>query len=193
MSEAGDRGGAPGPGAGPSDDESERREFVEIRRRVSAAVRRHCPGWLAGQAEDIVQNSVLRLLRTLERSDGNRTFSSVYLEKSVCGAVVDEIRRACRRREQTVEDIEAMSMEISTARAPNPEHGASSREVARGIVDCLQRLAKPRRMAVALYLHGCTVPEAAGRLGWTLRKTESLVYRGLANLRTCLDGKGLRP
>ncbi len=191
MQETGDRDGASSPGAGPSHDEPRRRELGELRRRVAAAVRRHCPLWLAGHAEDIVQNAVLRLLRTLEKSDGNRTFSSVYLEKSVCGAVVDEIRRACRRREHPVEDLEVV--EPVTGRQIDPEHEASSREIGRGILDCLGHLARPRRLAVTLYLHGCTVPEAAGRLGWSLRRTESLVYRGLANLRGCLQAKGLTP
>jgi RNA polymerase sigma-70 factor (ECF subfamily) len=191
MQQGGDRGGASGSGAGPSHDEPERREFEEIRRRVTAAVRRHCPAWLAGHAEDVVQNAVLRLLRTVEKSDGNRTFSSVYLEKSVCGAVVDEIRRVSRRRENPMEDLDAM--EPRGGRPPNPEHEASAREVGRGILDCLGHLAKTRRMAVALYLHGCSVPEAAGRLGWSLHRTESLVYRGLANLRRCLERKGLKP
>ena len=78
-------------------------------------------------------------------------------------------------------------------REGSPEHRAASSEIGRGIVDCLTRLIRPRRLAVTLYLHGCTVPEAAGRLGWPLRKTESLVYRGLADMRACLERKGLEP
>jgi RNA polymerase sigma-70 factor (ECF subfamily) len=46
---------------------------------------------------------------------------------------------------------------------------------------------------VALYLNGCTVPEAASHLRWHLKRTEALVYRGLAELRHCLTGKGLTP
>jgi len=189
MTDCGDPDASEGRRAGRLD--GTRPDLGDLRQRVARAVRRHCPAWLAAQAEDIVQNAILRLLRTLEKSDGNRTFSSVYLEKSVSGAVVDEIRRACRRREDPVENLEAMApADLSRA---DPEHEARSREVARGILDCLSRLARPRRMAVALYLHGCSVPEAAGRLGWTMRRTESLVYRGLANLRQCLERKGLRP
>jgi RNA polymerase sigma-70 factor (ECF subfamily) len=30
-------------------------------------------------------------------------------------------------------------------------------------------------------------------MGWTEKKAENLVYRGLADLRRCLSAKGLRP
>jgi RNA polymerase sigma-70 factor (ECF subfamily) len=134
---------------------------------------------------------MLKLHRAVEKSDGNRSFSSVYLEKSVCGAVVDEIRRACRRREDPVQ--QERQLDGIAGAGDNPERGAFASEIARSIVDCLARLGRPRKLAVTLYLYGCSVPEAAGRLGWNLRKTESLVYRGLADLRACLERRGVKP
>jgi RNA polymerase sigma-70 factor (ECF subfamily) len=46
---------------------------------------------------------------------------------------------------------------------------------------------------VILYIQEHTVPEAARILGWTLKRTENLVYRGLADLRACLAAKGQTP
>jgi RNA polymerase sigma-70 factor (ECF subfamily) len=143
------------------------------------------------QVEDIAQNVVLKLLRAIERSEGGRSFSSVYLDKAAHGAVVDEIRRVCRRREESLGPEE--SIETVPAAGGDPHRSSSAREIARGILDCLDRLSRPRRLAVSLYLNGCTVPEAAIHLRWHLKRTESLVYRGLAQLRTCLEAKGLRP
>ena len=74
-----------------------------------------------------------------------------------------------------------------------PDREAASSEIARGIQDCLTRLGRPRRLAVTLYLEGCAVPEAARTLHWSVKKTENLVYRGLADLRGCLAEKGLEP
>ena len=187
----GDRGATGGSGADSAEPTLRETTFSDLRRRVTAAVRRHCPVWLASQAEDIAQNVVLKLHKSMDARDGNRTFSSVYLEKSASGAVVDEIRRACRRRESPVEEPSALDRVAIPQRSP--EDQAASGEVACGILDCLTRLIRPRRLAVTLYLYGCTVPEASRRLGWALRKTESLVYRGLADLRVCLERKGLRP
>ena len=55
------------------------------------------------------------------------------------------------------------------------------------------RLVLPRRLAVTLHLQGHTVPEAGSLLGWNAKRAENLVYRGLADLRDCLAGKGVRP
>jgi RNA polymerase sigma-70 factor (ECF subfamily) len=52
---------------------------------------------------------------------------------------------------------------------------------------------RDRRLAVTLYLQGHTVPEAARILDWSGKRTENLVYRGLADLRECLMAKGMRP
>jgi RNA polymerase sigma-70 factor (ECF subfamily) len=141
--------------------------------------------------DDIAQNVLLKLLRAIEKSEGKRTYSTVYLEKSAHGAVVDEIRRVYRRREESV-DPQA-TLESAPAESGDPHRSSSAREIARGIFDCLGRMSPPRRLAVSLYLNGCTVPEAAAHLRWHLKRTESLVYRGLAELRNCLEAKGLKP
>ena len=46
---------------------------------------------------------------------------------------------------------------------------------------------------MTLYLEGCTVPESGAALGYTAKKASHLIYRGLADLRTCLAGKGVTP
>ncbi len=163
----------------------------ELRRRIVAAVRRACPGRLAAHADDIVQTVLARLVLTRRGSEGNPSFSSMYLTKAAYGATVDELRRLARRREDPLEVVETPR----TMAAPDagPERTAASAEIGRGIRECLARIVHPRRLAVTLYLQGCTVPETAGILRWTGKKTENLVYRGLADLRQCLAAKGLKP
>lgn len=51
----------------------------------------------------------------------------------------------------------------------------------------------PRWLAVTLHLQGHSVPEVGALLAWTVKKAENLVYRGLADLRSCLSSKGLQP
>ena len=74
----------------------------------------------------------------------------------------------------------------------DPERIAASREVGRGIQDCLSQMSRERRLAVTLYLQGHSVPEASRVLDWSAKRTENLVYRGLADLRECLTSKGMR-
>lgn len=166
-------------------------DIEALGRRVAWAVRRSCPAWLAGQTDDIVQNVLMKLLKNLKNSEGNRTYSAVYLEKSVYGAVVDEIRRVCRRKESAVEDVTIA--EVTTDGKAAPDRSSYAGEIASGILSCLALLSRSRKLAVTLYLHGCTVPEAASRLKWHVKKTESHLYRGLTDLRGCLAGKGLKP
>ena len=63
----------------------------------------------------------------------------------------------------------------------------------RAIEGCLAGRAEPRRLAVTLHLQAHSVPEAAALLGWEEKRTENLVYRGMAELRRCLEGRGVTP
>jgi RNA polymerase sigma-70 factor (ECF subfamily) len=166
-------------------------EIEALSRRVSSAVRRSCPTWLAGQAEDIAQDVLMKLLKKQDSGEGKRTFSTLYLEKSAYGAVVDEIRRVCRRKEDRVEDVTLANRSVSER--AGPDRSSYGGEIAAGILSCLKGLSRSRKLAVTLYLHGCTVPETASRLKWHLKRTESHVYRGLADLRNCLAERGIRP
>ena len=132
-----------------------------------------------------------RLVLNPRAGEGNPSFSSIYLAKAAHGAVVDELRRLGRLREEPL-DVETDGGAMAAPEA-GPERRAASAEIAGGIRACLRGLGRPRRLAVTLYLQGCTVPEAAGLLRWSAKKTENLVYRGLADLRRCLAMKGLQP
>jgi DNA-directed RNA polymerase specialized sigma24 family protein len=44
-----------------------------------------------------------------------------------------------------------------------------------------------------LYLQGHTAPEIGRLLSWSPAKSNNLVHRGIADLRRCLERKGLRP
>jgi RNA polymerase sigma-70 factor (ECF subfamily) len=123
------------------------------------------------------------------RSEGNAEFSSFYLRKAAYSAVVDEIRRARRRREIALEERD--TEDGFTGEQPGPEQLYRGLEAAAAIRDCLGRLIRPRRLAVTLHLQGHRVPEVARLLGWSPKRAENLVYRGLVDLRECLDGKGI--
>ncbi len=176
------------PGSLPTPDDE---AFATLRRRLVASVARVCPAWLADQAEDLAQTAVLQLLKPRDGRGGKREFSSTYLMKAAHGVVVDEIRRRCRRKEETGSNDEAL--ERVASRVDDPERAAADHEIGRGIGECLTSLRDARRLAVTLYLRGCTVPDAARRLGWTLKRTEHLVYRALNDLRRCLMAKGITP
>lgn len=158
--------------------------------RVRVAVRKSCPPYLAAQAEDIAQEVLIQLLRKLRSTEGNVEFSSIYLMKAAHGATVDEIRRRSRRREQTGWEQEMVENE---SRGPDPERSTLGRSLGREIRRCLEGIVPSRRLAVTLHLLGCPVPEVSRRLGCSEKSADNRVYRGMQNLRDCLEAKGLKP
>jgi RNA polymerase sigma-70 factor (ECF subfamily) len=169
-------------------------KLAEIRRRILITVRHACPGWMADDAEDVAQNALIKLCQILEREgDRNRELPPSYLWKVACSATVDAIRSRRRSRMAEVSMDAAPDQCQARVEAPDPERRTAAVEAGRAIVDCLQRLVAPRRLAAMLHLQGHTVPESAKLMHWTEAKATNLVYRGIADLRRCLAGKGWSP
>jgi RNA polymerase sigma-70 factor, ECF subfamily len=165
-------------------------DYAKLREDLVRVVARVCPAWLSSQRDDLVQAAVMRVMHLVEQHSGQdaRALASPYLYKVAHSALVDEIRRVRRRRESDLDDAAAAPAAITDH---DPERIAASREIGRGIQDCLSRLTQDRRLAVTLHLQGHTVPDAARVLEWPAKRTENLVYRGLAALRACLRKKGM--
>jgi RNA polymerase sigma-70 factor (ECF subfamily) len=166
-------------------------EMEEVRRHLVAAVRRVCPPSIAGEADDLVQRAWLKLMRSENRGEGNPAPSASYLWRVAYTAVIDEIRRRDRRREVPL--IEDSAAAIPATSQPDPEREAASRGIGAAIRDCLLKMVDARRRAVTLHLLGHTVPEIADLLGHRVKQSDNLVYRGMADLRRCLSGKGITP
>ncbi|MEM9558078.1 MAG: RNA polymerase sigma factor [Acidobacteriota bacterium] len=172
----------------------EERAMARLHERMVVAVRKTCPPTLRDRADDLVQVAVLRVLK-LRRERPERTFSDGYLYRTAYSALIDEIRRLRRRGEVPLEtptdDGDERPLVEPTVEDADPEQRAGARELGVAITDCLGRLVPDRRRAVVLYLQGHGVPEAARLLRWGAKRVQNLVYRGLADLRGCLEAKGL--
>jgi RNA polymerase sigma-70 factor (ECF subfamily) len=170
--------------------------WVALAATMARAVRRQCPLWLADQAQDIAQAALAKVVVLDKAAEGKRPLTTFYLHKVAHSALVDEIRRRKRRREVSIEaptegGEEARPFEPQAQ--GDPESHTSYRQLGLAIRACLAAATRDRRLAVVLYLQGHSVPEASRILGWDVKRTENLVYRGLADLRQCLLGKGHRP
>jgi RNA polymerase sigma factor (sigma-70 family) len=163
----------------------------ELRGQLLGAVRRAAPPWLASQAEDIVQTTMIRIVAAHRKSGGNLELRPSYWKRAAYNATVDEMRKRFRKMEISAER-EPEPAHAST-RPDDPESRAAAVEIHAAIRDCLGDLLRSRRVAVACHLQGYSVPEAARFLGWSSKKTEHLVRRGMEELRTCLTKKGLKP
>lgn len=174
-----------------ADTHDEDSEYGELRQALERAITRICPPWLVESRDDLVQVALMKVMDLHRRGEGSDGFPSSYLWKVAHSALVDEIRRRRRRREQPLDD-EPWKTEPEL-NDPNPEERALGAELGRAIRWCLKHMVKPRRLAVTLHLQGHTVRETASLLGWETKRADNLVYRGLKDLRDCLESKGLRP
>jgi RNA polymerase sigma-70 factor (ECF subfamily) len=162
---------------------------AEIRLRLQREARRFCPPWLRDSAEDIAQIAWMRLDRTRKTSERNRDPGPTLVSKVAYCATVDEMRRHGRRKEFPMDDVP----EVVQPSADDPARRVKAEEIGCAIRDCLTHLGDNRCLAVTLFLQGHTAPETGRILGWTLRKTENLIFRGMADMRRCLSAKGMQP
>lgn len=168
-------------------------DYAELlRAEIVRAVRSLCPKWLASRAEDLVQVALIKILELRRRNEQDRELSSFYLKRVAYSALVDEIRRLERRRESPLETDDGEPLPLASS-SPGPERRQESRELGSGIRDCLGGLHRQRQLAVTMYLQDVSVVETARLLGWELKQTRNLVYRGLADLRRCLQERGFHP
>ncbi len=175
--------------AGSAASSAEREFYLRLKAKLTRAVGASCPPWLCGSTDDIVQAALIRVWEIARKSEGLPQVGSSYLWKVAYSTLVDEIRKCTRRREVDLPEDEGHAA-LTQPAFFDPESDAKASEIGDALLDCVRRLLKTRRPAVTAYLHGHTVPETARLLGWTVKKTESLLYRGLADLRKCLASKG---
>jgi RNA polymerase sigma-70 factor, ECF subfamily len=156
---------------------------ARLRAAVGRAVRRICPPWLAADADDLTQIATTRVLARLQQTPASGGLTSGYLYRAAHSALVDEIRRRRRLREEPMTDSEFAS----------PQRAHDQQELRDALRACLAGLIAVRRRAVILHLQGHSAVEASELLGCGKKQVQNLIYRGLANLRDCLMARGVKP
>jgi RNA polymerase sigma-70 factor, ECF subfamily len=160
----------------------------EVRLAVARAVRKVCPRWLAGEADDLAQTVVARVLARVAATAGQAAFKPGYFYKAAHSALVDEIRRRRRLREVPMDGTPPMASRLS-----NAERRAEGREIRDALAACMSGLVESRRRAVMLHLQDHSAAEVGALLDCGQKKAENLIYRGLADLRACLKARGVTP
>jgi RNA polymerase sigma factor (sigma-70 family) len=139
-------------------------------------------------ADDIVQSATTKILARVRAEGLEVDYGAGYLWKVANHAVIDEIRRRQRRLEEPSERTDDASAPRGAA-----DEGERRARILAGVRECLSQARPDRRAALGLYLQGMKLREVALSLRVQPKRADNLVHRGLAALRRCLDGKGLRP
>lgn len=166
-------------------------EDEALRAKLNRVVARACPPWAMAQQEDIVQAAMIRVLRARARREDGEALPDAYLWKAAYSATIDEIRRLRAKREVPL--ASESRPDLADVRTLGPERDTHAAEISAAIRECLATLNDARRQAVTLHLQGHSVPETGRLLGWSTKRAENMVYRGLAELREHLARKGLTP
>lgn len=156
--------------------------YHRLLRELGIAVAQRLPGQSVEVREEIVQMATVKIWRMLERGKKKKSdLSRTYLRRVAYSVFIDLVRKR--------HDEEPFEPNVHDIRAPEtagPEAKAAGRELGRRISAALGRLETSRRRAVVLHLQGHSVRETAKILGWSYKKAENLVYRGLAQVRDYL-------
>jgi RNA polymerase sigma-70 factor (ECF subfamily) len=136
-------------------------------------------------AEDVVQDSFLRVWRWAHRYDPDKGPAYAWLVRIVRNRALSA-REQMHRREDGHCELDAEAL-VQPGRDPADQ--AMRSEEARQVNACLANLPLNHRRSVALvYFEGLTHRELAERLDVQLGTAKSWVRRGLAQMSRCLSG-----
>ncbi|MEV4557620.1 sigma-70 family RNA polymerase sigma factor [Kitasatospora sp. NPDC049285] len=184
-----DRTTRPASGGQPAEDELMRALYREHAGPLYGLVL-HLVGGDRQRAEDVVQETLVRAWRHLDRLDPDPHSLRPWLVTVARRIVIDEHRsRAARPREVPAEELD---------RLPAVDLGAEE-QLDRTlrlmtVADALGALSPPHRAAIAeTYLRGRTAAEAAVVLGIPAGTVRSRLYYALRALRLALEERGVTP
>lgn len=120
-------------------------------------------------AEDVVQEALLKVCRSLTRFEGRASFST-WLHRIVVNAALDRLRRHQSRRERFADDDERAEVAADTVDEQTPERVASRHETGEIVRGALARLSPAHRDVLVL------------------REFDGESYRDLARLVRCPVG-----
>ena len=139
-------------------------------------------------AEDVVQESLLRAYRQLGRFESRANFGT-WLYRIVSNCSVDLMRSKQARRDQVRGDSldQEGAVELPAAEAPGPERIAQSAEIDRRVQDALQDLSPLERAAFTLrHYEGRSIEEISDTLGLGTSAAKHSVFRAVKKLRVAL-------
>jgi len=140
-------------------------------------------------AEDLVQETFLRVYRQIARFDGRASFST-WIYRIAANCSLDLIRSRKRRQEQQA-PVDDEGQEIAMAVAvegPTPERLAYSGEVQQLLGPALDRLSSMERAAFVLrHYEGMAIEDIGRALGVHAGAAKHSVFRAVQKLRRALE------
>jgi RNA polymerase sigma-70 factor (ECF subfamily) len=136
-------------------------------------------------AEDVVQETFLRVHRALHRFDGRASFAT-WVHRIATNAALDALRQGRSRQELAYDTLAELHPVVSAE--PDPERRARSGDVRAALGEAIATLSPTERLAFVLrHLEGCSTAEIGERLGTGALAARQSVFRAVSKLRRALS------
>ena len=136
-------------------------------------------------ADDLVQEALLRAYRKLDRFDGRSQFST-WLYRITVNCGMDLMRKKSRRNARAAMD-EGVVLDSVATEDPRPDRLALSGEIGRAVESVLGTLSPMERAAFVLrHFEGRSIAEIGGLLGARSGATKHAIFRAVKKLRAAL-------
>jgi RNA polymerase sigma-70 factor, ECF subfamily len=169
------------------------RELIERHQRAVINVIHRAIGD-AWEAEDLAQRVFIQVFRSASRYKPTAKFTT-WLFTITHNTILNEHRRRARHAAQSLdalaqpEDGDEPGTQLADARATDPAHEASERELQEKIHGAIQALPDAQRTAVILCrFEGLAYEEIAGVLHCSVSAVKSLLHRARRTLKEDLRG-----
>jgi RNA polymerase sigma factor (sigma-70 family) len=137
--------------------------------------------------DDLLQEVYIRIWKTIRDNDYEIRYLNAYIHKVVYSVFIEEISRINKEKE-------ALNVCGALSKPRNGRNGfaAGDDEIVRdALIGSINGLRKTRQKVIKLRLQGFTLNEIARLNRWPYRKTCSVFYRGLKELKVRLMEKGI--
>jgi RNA polymerase sigma-70 factor (ECF subfamily) len=133
-------------------------------------------------ADDLVQEALLRAYRKLDKFDGRSQFGT-WLYRITVNCGMDLMRKKSRRQARAAMD-ERVILDSVVADDPRPDRLALSGEIGRAVESVLRTLSPMERAAFVLrHFEGRSIAEIGELLGVRSGATKHAVFRAVKKLR----------
>jgi len=142
------------------------------------------------QIEEIIQDTFTKAYFALNSYHGTHAASfKAWLTQIAVNCCYDHLRRARRRPEQGLGDIEESEAHEFSAQLRSPPVDVETRLVSRDLAaKLLARLSEEDRLVLTLLdVEGFSVAEIAEATNWSISKVKVRAHRARANLRRVLQ------
>ncbi|ANB61947.1 RNA polymerase sigma factor SigX [Anoxybacteroides amylolyticum] len=134
------------------------------------------------QAEDLVQEVYIKVLRSYDRFEG-RSSEKTWLLSIAKHVAIDFFRKQRSFRTKIMN-----GWKVQDDKGPLPEEIAVQREEIQLMYRCLSHCTVDQRLVVVLrFIQGLSVAETAETLGWTESKVKTTQHRALKRLKQQME------